>query len=304
MSVASHRTFLRRKGFQFATTDTFFVAGQSNAAQTTPVPNSIPFTTSAGVAWGQNYNSVGLLGPFQNGSSSTSGWGQSNGWVHFAETWKTLTGHSSVWLNLAVAGSPLVPASQPGGEYFWSVSDLSKSLAGTYTYTAGGETLTRTSMFGLPDQSFAKNPGLVSSKRYFIWVQGEADANSLALGRLTGDDYKNELNSLFTYVKANYDIDYFIIVELGRKGNDLPTIEANELSYAPIRTAQAAVATMRTDTHVLFTGCKSTDILLVDGSGYWLNGMDYQADGVHYTAESYRAIGKTLALNAFNSTLL
>jgi hypothetical protein len=301
MSFKNHKALLKRSGFTFSTTDTFFVCGQSNAAQTTPAPNTTTtLVTAPGVAWGLHPNTGELLGPFQNGSSSTNGFGQSNGWVYFAETWKALTGHNSLWLPLAVAGTPLVPASIPGSAYTWSVSDLTKSLVGSYTYTAGGETNPRASMFSYPVTAAAVNPGLSLGKRYVLWVQGEADANSVPLGRLTGADYVTELNNLFTYMKTNYAIDYFLVVELGRKGTEPVEIANNEAAYTTIRAAQASVVDSRADTHFVSTAPKSTSTLTVDGSGYWVSGWDYQGDGVHYTSESYRALGKTAALTTYN----
>ena len=301
-----HKALLLREGITLAQTDVFLVMGQSNAGQTTPAPNNIPFAADAEVAYGVNSaprDDYILAYPFQNGNAVTPGFGQSAGWPHFAQTWFDLTGHRSVWKNLAVAGQSLVPASIPTADQNWSVTDLTKSLVGTYTYTGGGEDKPRNEMIADVSITVDINPILAQNKTYVLWVQGEADANSVPLGRLTGTDYENELNALINYVMANYGVDYFLIVGLGRKGTTAGEVATNETDgYLEIRTAQNNVANSRTDTLVIFDGMKENgdpfNNIVVEADFTHVSGFVYQGDGVHATSEGYRSLGVSAAKNA------
>lgn len=298
-------SFLQARGYQRALTDVHIVLGQSNAAAATPAPNLIPFATTPGIAYGvlsaprPDYT---LSGPFANGDVPTPGWGQSSWSPHFAQAWFNTTGRRSIWKLLAVAGQCLVPSSDPTTPQLWSVADPSKSLAGTYTYSAGGENKPRNELWRDVYRTVKLNPYFQQSIIFAHWVQGEADANAFALGRLTQADYERELNMLIDYVKIQYGVDYFLIHELGRKGTDATQVAANEATgYTQIRAAQNNVAAARDDTLIVFNRAKELgspfNTLTVNPDFTWVAGMSYQNDGVHLNSEAYRTMGRTAAVN-------
>lgn len=283
--------------------DLFLVCGQSNAAGSTPVPNTVPYTTPNDVAFAVQYGNKSPQQfdfPFKNGSTPSQGWGQSNAWPHFAYQWFTDTGRRSVWLNFSVAGTCLRKESIPGTQQHWDVSDLSKCLVANITYTDGGETKTRAQMFADAIQAYSVNPKLRLGKRYVVWVQGEADANSYTV--TSTSQYEERLNAIFDYMKTNMLIDHFAIFGLGRKGTDATQVATFESqSYAAFRNAQKNVADSRSDTTLVFEGAKELgtpfNTLNVDANFFHVSGMAYQADGVHLTSEGYRCMGRTGARN-------
>jgi hypothetical protein len=301
--AALHKQFLNERGDAQDTVDFFLCCGQSNSAGSTPVPNTVPFTTSAGVAYSGQYGVRSpqmLATPFQNGGSVTPGWGQSNAWPHFAEQWYLDTGRRSVWFSFAVAGTCLRKESIPGTSQHWDVSELSKCLAADMTYTDGGETKPRRDMYADVLRAITLNPKVKLGKRYVTWVQGEADANGVSV--TSPAQYQERLDALFTFMKTTYAIDHFGIVGLGRKGDNESLVDQWEAdSYAGIRGAQTAVANARADTTLIFSGMKEKgtpfNTLTVDANYLHLAGMAYQSDGVHLTSEGYRCMGRTAARN-------
>lgn len=288
----------------FTQADLIYVLGQSNAAQTTPAPNPSGFTCTDDIAWGimrKPKGDMSLSGPFSSGNTVTPGYGQANGWVKWAQEWYDQTGRKSLWCELAVAGQQLCAISDPSATYQFSVSDMSKSLVGDTTIS--GDDFTRRQLLNHAIQSTTYNPRFSLGLRCVIWVQGEQDAN---LNKASLESaYQSELDAMFTFLKSELSIDYFFIVELGRKGTTTEEVATNEAAYQKVRNAQNAVAASRSDTFVVFNGCKQEgspfNTLTVDGSGYWTSGWEYQADGVHYTVASNYALGKTSAKNALTA---
>ncbi|RMF06357.1 MAG: hypothetical protein D6773_04425 [Alphaproteobacteria bacterium] len=287
-------------------TDINLVLGQSNAGGSQPSPIEVPATiTGPGVAWGVRRSASPelngtLLSPFQNGANHTTHFGASSWSPPFAQRWYDLTGRSSLWANLAFAGTPLVGAAIPGADH-WAVSPWESSLIGASTL---GVELPRNIILGDVFEAHRINPLFGDGLRLVHWIQGEADANSVALDRLGQDDYAEELDFLFSYLKRTYAIDHFLIYELGRKGTTLAEVQANEAQwqgYMEIRAAQNSVAALRADTFMIFTGAKETgtpfNTLTVDASGYHVSGFSYMADGVHFDSASHTAMGLTAARN-------
>lgn len=298
-----HKAFLTKRGVQQTVVDVFLCCGQSNSAGSTPVPNTVPFVTSDGIAYSGQYGSRDpmMMGfPFQNGNSVTPGWGQSSAWPHFAEQWFMDTGRASVWLNFAVAGTCLCKESIPGTSQHWDVSELSKCLAADIIYTAGGETKTRREMFADLLTAIRVNPKLRLGNIYATWVQGEADAN--AYNTTSPAQYQERLNALIDFLVATYGVQHFGIVGLGRKGDSESLVDQWETnSYAAFRAAQKNVADARADTTLIFEGMKEKgspfNTLTADANFLHIAGMAYQADGVHLTSEGYRCMGRTAARN-------
>lgn len=295
-----HADFRSKRGRARLPIDIFYVMGQSNAVGSTPVPNTVPHVTTIGQAYAAQYTPRDpyLLGyPFQNGGSASAGFGQSSAWPHFATQWFADTGRRSIWINLAVAGTPLIKTSLADPANHWDVSEISKCLIGTYTYTPGGEDKARNEMILDVDRALQVNPNFSINNRFGIWVQGEADANVSA----TRANYSDRLDALFQYAQDTYGLEYFGISELGRKGTDSTDVDSNETNYTTIRNAQGDVATDRADTFMMFQGCKEKgspfNTLVADGSYLHTSGWAYQADGVHYTDIATRCLGRTCARN-------
>lgn len=302
IGAARHRSLIQEKNPSLIVpVDVFFVFGQSNASQPTPNPNLTPYSTGDDVAWGVTRSPQGdrtLSGPLQNGASVTPHFGQSHGWGHWAQEWYDQTGRRSVWGAFAVGGQQLCSISGPEAAQQWSVEDMSKSLVGDYTYNA--DVFTRRQLMHHVFGAIDFNPRFTVGNRYVIWAQGEQDASVNASGIEAA--YEVQLDALFTFCKAEWNIDAFFIVELGREGQDATAISNLEPNYIKIRNAQNAVAANRSDTYTVFQGCKELgtplNTLTVDGSGYWVSGWDYQSDGVHYETAAYSCLGKTAARNA------
>lgn len=303
--AAIHRRFLTEKNPSvLVVADVFLPFGQSNAAQTTPTPNLDPFSTGADVAWAVTRHPQAdrtLAGPFQNGSSASAGFGQSNGWVKWAQEWYDQTGRRSIWGRFAVAGQQLCSISNPAAAQQWSIEDMSKSLVGDYVYET--DQYTRRQLIHHIFDAITYNPRFTLGNVYVIWVQGEQDANLNATGIAAA--YETQLDALFTFCKSEWNVSNFFIVELGRKGVDSSDVASNETVYQLIRDAQNAVAASRSDTFMVFDGCKEEgtpfNTMTVDGSGYWVSGFDYQDDGVHYETAAYYTLGKTAAKNALTA---
>ena len=293
--VRTHKELLTAINFPIKSVDLFFVLGQSNAAGATPTVNPSNISVTSGQAWSSYWSTpYQVLEPFRNGVPQSAGFGISAPWPHFAAEWFARTGRPSIWASFAVAGQPLVLSSVPNTTYSWNV-EHANNLIGGAIYT--GEPRSRLEMVNEVLHICDTNPGLVKGNTYAIWVQGEADANSIPLNRLTADDYVRALANLVNYTKTVMNISHFFIYELGRKGNTVPDIANNEPAYQSIRWAQWQVANSDPKVSVIFTGAKSTGNL-VTSNGYWTSGFDYQSDGVHYSAASYATMGKTGAKNA------
>jgi hypothetical protein len=283
--------------------DVHLVLGQSNAAQTTPVEHDIDYRTDDGVSWGVTRSPQPdrkLSARLGNGEFTTPHFGQANGWCHFAQEWFDLTGRRSVWGNFAVAGQQLVPETDPDATYEFSVRTAAKSLVRDAVY--GTDLFPRYQLIKHVFETVELNPRFVRGLRFVHWVQGEQDVNSgIVSNEISSADYQRELNLLFDYMKAEFGIDFFFIYELGRKGSDAAAVAANEPYYRQVRIAQQDVVAGRDDTYMVFDRCKEEgspfDSLAVDGDFYHVAGWDYQADGVHYEAVSYRCMGRTAARN-------
>ena len=278
--------------------DVFICCGQSNSVGGT-TPNGIPFNGVIDQNFGGVYSPRDPYifdNPFKNGSTPTATWGQSSPWPHFAYQWYQDTGRASVWLNLAVAGTPLMKTSIPAGANHWDVTELNKCLLADYTYTPGAETRTRRQMIQDFYDAIAENPRLQIGEKHLTWVQGEADAN---IGSPDPAGYEVALNNLFDFAKTNYGIQYFSIFGLGHKGDNASQIASWEsFSYAAFRNIQSNVANNRADTFFVLNAAKETGPLTVDANYFHISGWDYSvADNVHYTSESYRCMGRTGARN-------
>lgn len=297
-----HAALLDVSGLPRPETDLFYVLGQSNAAGTTPSPATVsiaaPANAAAGILRAPQPDRT-ISRPFRNGSPNTPHFGASAPWPWFADRWYSLTWRMSYWCALAVGGQCLVPASVPDVAQHWSPADLTKCLAADFTYAAGGETQTRRALIHDAVTTRRLNPAGVPGKRIVVWCQGEQDAVAgIANNRIRGADYQAHLNMLFDFMRSAYMIDHFLIFALGRRGTDPESISSNENNHGPIREAQLSVAASRADTYLVLDAARETGTLTVDEQGYHVSGWDYQDDGVHYTSESYRAMGLTGAVNA------
>jgi hypothetical protein len=276
-----HRSLLQRKTPEaFFTVDLFYIAGQSNAAKASSLP------IADGIAWSVTrppQQDRGLTVPF--------------GWKAFATEWFALTGRRTVWCNLAFAGTALTYASSPTGNYRFSIVEMPKCMVGDYVFQ--DEIAPRRTIMRYAKDAVTFNPAMRLASTNFIWVQGEQDANVNPLNLRT--IYEEELDDMFSFVKAEVGIDNFFIVELGRKGVDAAEVAANEPVYQLVRDAQNAVAAGRSETHMIFTGTKELgtpfNTITVDGNGYWSGGFEY-ADGVHSTDAADDILCKTAARNA------
>lgn len=305
IGAAKHRSLILAKNPGVVVpVDVFLTFGQSNAAQTTPNPNLTPYSTTVDVAWGVTRAPQAdrtLSGPLQNGASVTPHFGQSHGWGHWAQEWYAQIGRRSIWGAFPVAGQQLCSISGPGAPQQWSVEDMNKSLVGDFVYNV--DLFTRRTLIHHVFGAIDFNPRFTLGNVYVIWVQGEQDANINAAGIEV--EYETQLDALFTFCKAEWGVDAFFIVELGRKGIDASEVATNEPKYIKIRNAQNAVAATRADTHMVFTGAKEPgapfNTLTVDGNGYHVSGWQYQGDGVHYETAAYSCLGKTGARNALQA---
>ena len=279
--------------------DRFRTWGQSNVTQAIPT-NLGAFVTGADVAYGVTrypQPDRGLVGPFANGTSVTPHFGQAHSWAHFAQEWYDLTGRRSIWGNYGFAGTPLLKISNANADQRWSLEEMEKCMVGDLVF--GGDIQTRNQLNRQFNEAYTLNPRFTGGKNYVIWSQGEADASPLTAN--LSARYEQELDAMFTYGKEEFGIDAYLMIEVGREGLDEAAVAVWEPTYQKVRDAQNAVAAKRSDTHIIFSGCKELgtpfNTITTDANGYWASGWQSH-DGVHGALVSNEILGKTAARNA------
>lgn len=283
--------------------DTFIVEGQSNAGATHENTTDVVIT-DPGIAYSilrEPQPRWGLQGPLQNGPSNSTFIGKSAPWPAFAQEWFDLTGRRSLWSSQAFAGTPLHPQGLPDQSRHWATTPYATSMVGGSDFA---EEKPRDQVMQDAVDAIKLQPRFQKGYTIGIWVGGEADGPRLNNGFLTQAQWETEFNLLIDKMKADWGLDYMLVYEIGREGTTDAEVDANEVAQgmAAVRAAQNNVVNSRSDTFMVFAGAKEKgspfNTMTVDGDGYHVSGFEYRADGVHYTAPSYKTMGKTGARNA------
>lgn len=238
--------------------DLFVTAGQSNAVGMGTAASSpdVPF----GTAWAfQGARIAPLDDPFAIAAGSTG-----SAWPAFANTWKELTGRSTIWLPTAVGGSALIPAAGPTN---WSQSG----------------TLFAACVSAINAAVIAINaaPEFVLGNIYVVWSQGEQEGLNYNGTTITDTIYQSLQTELFTKLKESVPaLSRVFISALGKR-----TAGVKDAEHALIRAAQSASTAELAYTDIVFTGAESfvpTKMI----------------DSVHYSQVGYNEMGEAMAVGA------
>lgn len=188
-------------------------------------------------------------------------------WPTFSNEWYTLTGRSSAFIERATGGTALIP-DQAGSN--WSPSGTLRSATVNAATTALNALLA--------SEEYALN------NVYFVWCQGEADAQAVNGTTITGAIYKTALEDLATYFKAQMPQMLSIgVIQSGRYST-----MAQAAAWAEIRQAQDDACTASDLLAMLYRGAASAAV------------MGQMADTVHWTQAVLNMAGKAAARELLN----
>ena len=187
-----------------------------------------------------------------------------------------------------------------GGTPHWAPTPYATSLVGGYEVVAG---YPRAQIITDACDTQDLHPTYARGLRIGVWCGGEADADRLALGQITGAQWEAGFNTFIDHMKATWALDYMLVYGIGRLGTTSGEVDTNETaSRAAVRAAQIAVCDARADTFLILNAAKEKgtvfNTITKDGNGDWSNGWLYNADGLHYMPESWQVMGHTGARNA------
>ena len=303
-TAAAHKTVFSTTSSAvgaIVTADMFFWKGQSNAIGNTVNTTEVVTCTPANIAMSimrENPLSRWAIDPLKNGNSAAAHIAGSSPAPAFAQRWFDLTGRRSLVCNIPASGRGLLDPSS--GLPHWAPTPHATSLVGGYEVVAG---YPRDQIIQDACDTQDLHPTYARGLRIGVWCGGEADADRLALGQISGADWETGFHALIDHMKATWALDYMLVYGIGRLGTTSGEVDANETaSRAAIRAAQIAVCNSRADTFLILNAAKEKgtvfNTLTLDGNGDWSNGWVYNLDGLHYTEKSWWAMGHTGARNA------
>lgn len=234
----------------------FMIAGQSNAEGrgAAKLSDRVPAGDAFFVANGKFSYLNDPVGDARSGSA----------WPAFANTWKSLTSETSLWIETAQGGAGLLPRSKiildtSGPFYREMIDELHAAIA-----------------------SARATQGLSLTGIYVVWAQGETDARLIGRSRGTAAEYEERLYAFFTALKSDCpEIDAILVSELGA-AKDGAAADA----FASVRTAQENVAKRLPYVHIAFRDAKE----------FPARGL--MRDNFHYNQEGYREMGVAMATAA------
>ena len=245
----------------------FIVAGQSNAVGSCRPPYEA--ATYCGTFW-YWYNGAGELRPLKDPTCGISANAQLQGsaWPAFARRFFELTGRKVALLNVACGGSAVTNISSNT----WYGADSSNRLR----VTAATQYTAMTTALGTVSEDYELG-GL-------LWIQGEAECNSVGSGAIQISEYINGTLDVFRFFR-----------DLTNK-NDLPvfmsqigytsavnTNATTRIGYQKIQDAQLSICKQNTNVYMAFEGAK-----------YFLN-SGFMYDNIHYSQSGYNIVGDSFA---------
>jgi len=282
------------------TYDHFFWLGQSNMRGgngTNAAPITIPSGTAYATRADQTYYDL-VDGEFTGQATGTpsNGIGACSPVYGFADQWRIDTGRTTVHTMLAWQGSPLLDATPVGTEMHWEVTDplVATSLIRSDSLLG----VNRANQVPHAENVLTYNARFKSGRRVAGWMQGTAEAPHMGTVN-TVQDYVDGLDRLWTFLKATYQIELFIIFEHGRTGTDAAEVATDEPGNALVRDAQNQFVGEHSDVILVSDQGKEQgspfNTVTIDGDGFITAGYEYNADGVHRSGVSQNADGRGAA---------
>jgi len=247
--------------------DFFVIVGQSNAegrgdASLSPAsPNGIYVNSSGDIT--PLADPVGGASPL--GGATIGG----SMWPTFSNEWWDLTGNLTAFIERATGGTALIP-NQAGSN--WSPSGTLRSATVTAVQTA----ITALEAY----------PGYTLRNVYFLWCQGESDAQAINGTTITGAIYKQALKDLATYFKAQIPQ----MVEMGVIQSGRYSTNGQAAAWAEIRQAQEDACAESSLLRMIYRGSAS----------FLTNGM--MVDTVHWNQYGLNKAALAAAIELNSST--
>jgi len=191
-------------------------------------------------------------------------------WPTFSNEWFTQTGRKSAFIERATGGTALIPDTSGSN---WSPSG---------TLRAATVTAARTAI-----NAVIASPTYKLGNVYFLWCQGESEAQAVNGTTITGSAYTTALGELADYFKQ--EIPQMVtmgVIQSGRYSTN-----AQAAAWAEIRDAQDDACSLYSDKlRMLYRGASS----------FVVNG--YMADTVHWNQTALNMAGKCAAIELVKAT--
>lgn len=190
-------------------------------------------------------------------------------WPVFGNEWFSQLGHYSAFTEAATGGTALLP-DQAGSN--WSPSGSLRAAAASAANTALA--------------ALQSLPGYQVGDVYFLWCQGESDAQAINGTTITGALYKQALKDLATYFKAQVpQMTEMLVIQSGRYSTN-----AQAANWAAIRQAQEDACAESALLRMIYRGAASFVV------NQWM------ADTVHWNQTALNKAGLAAAIEAASIT--
>lgn len=235
--------------------DLFVIVGQSNAEGR---GNS---SLSPNAEFGRFWDGAALVPLVDPVAGADTG----SAWPSFSNEWHENTGRLSAFVEVADGGSSLIPE-QAGAN--WSPLGSLRSSAVSAANGAIGH--------------IVSNSAYSLASVYFVWSQGEQEAETINGTTITGALYTQALKSLADYFQAQVDeFTQMLVIRTGTR-NDL----ASAVNWGSIRAAQDLACAEAANLRMVYRGTFSFNAA----------GRALMSDSVHWGQEGLNLVGKCAAL--------
>lgn len=241
-------------------TDLFVIVGQSNAQ------GHGDSTLSPASPTGRYFDGTSM----QPLADPVGGAVTGSMWPAFANQWFTQTGHRACFIEQATGSTALLAAADTG----------SGNWSPTGTLRAAAATAANAAIAGIEGML-----GYTLGSVYFVWAQGEQEAENMDGISFTGEDYRAALVALSEYFKAQVpEMVEMLVVQSARNG----VTGGDAEWWAAIRKAQEDACT---DGALLRMACTAA-MSMTYRVPQWMD------DGVHYDQNALNQIGAMGATEA------
>lgn len=238
--------------------DLFIIVGQSNAEGRGNSAQS-PAVTKGAYISGSTITPT-LADPVGGASTGSM-------WPAFANEWFAQTGRWPAFVEQATGGTALIP-DQAGSN--WSPSGTLRGNA----VTAANQAIA----------AIAASTSFAPSNVYFVWSQGEQEAETINGTTITGTIYEQALEDLAAYFKAQVpSMAQMFVIRTGSR-ND----RASAANWAAIRAAQENACNDSANLRMVYRGTYS----------FPADARALMSDSVHYSQAGLNIAGKCAAREA------
>lgn len=242
--------------------DLFIIVGQSNAEGRGNSAQS-PAVTNGAYISGSTITPT-LADPVGGASTGSM-------WPAFANEWFAQTGRWPAFVEQATGGTALIP-DQAGSN--WSPSGTLRGNA----VTAANQAIA----------AIAASTSFAPSNVYFVWSQGEQEAETINGTTITGTIYEQALEDLAAYFKAQVpSMAQMFVIRTGSR-ND----RASAANWAAIRAAQENACNDSANLRMVYRGTYS----------FPADARALMSDSVHYSQAGLNIAGKCAAREASKSS--